>query len=213
MENKMMKFYSKSNGNIVLRAVPGHFATSHSHVNYYVDMTGLKSRRNEAAAVARAFAQRFNPDELIDTIVCMDGCEVIGAYLAEELENRAIPSINKHQTFYIITPEVNVNNQMIFRDNLLSAIAGKHILLLSASNTTGLTIGRSMECVEYYGGTVVGICSVFSAMQQIGGQTVEAIFTPEDIPGYQAYESFNCPFCKTKQKLDAIVNGYGYAKL
>lgn len=40
MENKVMKFYSKAGNNIILRAIPGHFATSHSHINYYVDMTG-----------------------------------------------------------------------------------------------------------------------------------------------------------------------------
>ena len=55
MENKVMKFYSKAGNNIILRAIPGHFATSHSHINYYVDMTGLKTRRSEACAVARAF--------------------------------------------------------------------------------------------------------------------------------------------------------------
>ncbi len=213
MEHKMMKFYSKSNSNIILRAVPGHFVTSHSHINYYVDMTGLKTRRSEAAAVAKAFAQRFDIHTVVDTIVCMDGCEVIGAYLAEELENKAIPSINKHQTIYIVTPEFNANNQMIFRDNMFPAIAGKHVLLLSASNTTGLTISRSMECVDYYGGEVAGICSVFSAIDKIGGMTVESIFTVDDVPGYQAYESYNCPFCKAKQRVEAMVNGYGYSKL
>ena len=55
MENKVMKFYSKAGNNIILRAIPGHFATSHSHINYYVDMTGLKTRRSEAAAVGKAF--------------------------------------------------------------------------------------------------------------------------------------------------------------
>ena len=59
MENKVMKFYSKAGNNIILRAIPGHFATSHSHINYYVDMTGLKTRRSEAAAVGKAFVQRL----------------------------------------------------------------------------------------------------------------------------------------------------------
>ena len=38
MESKVIKFYSKAGSNIVLRAIPGHFATSHSHINYYADM-------------------------------------------------------------------------------------------------------------------------------------------------------------------------------
>ena len=94
MENKVMKFYSKAGNNIILRAIPGHFATSHSHINYYVDMTGLKTRRSEAAAVGKAFVQRLPIETVVDTIVCLDGCEVIGAYMAEELEMGNFPSMN-----------------------------------------------------------------------------------------------------------------------
>ena len=125
MENKVMKFYSKAGNNIILRAIPGHFATSHSHINYYVDMTGLKTRRSEAAAVGKAFVQRLPIETVVDTIVCLDGCEVIGAYMAEELEMGNFPSMNMHNTVYVVTPEFNMNNQMIFRDNLVGAIQGK----------------------------------------------------------------------------------------
>ena len=213
MENKVMKFYSKAGNNIVLRAIPGHFATSHSHINYYVDMTGLKTRRNEAAEVAKAFVQRFPIDTVIDTIVCMDGSEVIGAYMAEELELGRFPNQNQHDTVYVVTPEFNINNQMIFRDNLIPAIRGKNVALLFSTSTTGLTISRSMECIDYYGGNIAQICCVFSAIDSINGRKVESIFSTADVPGYQAYEAFACPYCKNKQKLDAMVNGYGYSKL
>ena len=122
MENKVMKFYSKAGNNIILRAVPGHFATSHSHINYYVDMTGLKTRRSEAAAVGKAFVQGLPGETVVDTVCCLDGCEVIGAYVAEELERGNFPSMNMHNTVYVVTPEFNMNNQMIFRDNLVGAI-------------------------------------------------------------------------------------------
>lgn len=213
MEQKVMKFYSKAGNNIILRAIPGHFATSHSHINYYVDMTGLKTRRSEAAAVARAFVQRFPGHTVVDTIVCMDGTEVIGAYLAEELERGSFPSMNLHNTVYVVTPEFNINNQMIFRDNLKMAIKDKNVVLLLATSTTGLTISRSMECIDYYGGQIQQICSVFSAIDSINGRKVESIFTTEDVPGYQAYDAYACPHCKNKEKLDAMVNGYGYSKL
>lgn len=213
MENQAMKFYSRAGNNIALRAIPGHFATSHSHINYYVDITGLKTRRSEAADAARAFAQRFPIDAVVDTIVCMDGTEVIGAYLAEELENRHFRTMNEHNTIYVITPEFNINNQMIFRDNLIPAIRGKHVVLLLATATTGLTISRSMECIDYYGGSVQEICSVFSAIDNINGQRIDSLFTVSDIPGYQAYEAYACPFCRNKQKLDAMVNGHGYSRL
>lgn len=213
MESKVIKFYSKAGNNIILRAIPGHFATSHSHINYYVDMTGLKTRRSEAAAVAKAFVQRFPGHTVVDTIVCMDGTEVIGAYMAEELELGNFPSMNMHNTVYVVTPEFNINNQMIFRDNLKMAIKDKNVLLLLSTSTTGLTISRSMECIDYYGGHITQICSVFSAIDNINGMKVESIFNTQDVPGYQAYEAYACPHCRRKEKLDAMVNGYGYSKL
>lgn len=213
MENKVIKFYSRAGSNIILRAIPGHFVTSHSHINYYADMTGLKTRRSEAAAVGKALVQRLPGDTIVDTICCLDGCEVIGAYVAEELEKGNFPCMNLHQTVYVVTPELNMNNQMIFRDNLITAIQNKNIILLLATTTTGKTLRRSLECIEYYGGHVQEIFSVFSAVNSINGIKVNSVFDTSDLPGYQAYSPHNCPLCKAGQKLDAMVNGYGYSKL
>lgn len=71
-------------------------------------------------------------DKPIDTIVCLDGCEVIGAFLASELSRSGVLSTNAHKTIYVVTPEFNSNGQMIFRDNLKPEIYGKNVLLLLA---------------------------------------------------------------------------------
>lgn len=118
-----------------------------------------------------------------------------------------------HQTVYVVTPEFNMTNQMIFRDNLTTAIQGKNIILLLATTTTGMTLHRSLRCIEYYGGHVQAIFSVFSAVKSVSGLKIESMFDTSDLPGYQAYEVHNCPLCKNKQRLDAMVNGHGYSKL
>ena len=82
---EMVKIKSKSNPNVVLKAIPGHFVTPNSHVNYFLDMTTLKSRLSEASAAARELSKQIALDTIVDTIVCIDGCEIIGAFLAEEL--------------------------------------------------------------------------------------------------------------------------------
>ena len=46
-------------------------------------------------------------DKPIDTIVCLDGCEVIGAFLASELSRSGVLSTNAHKTIYVVTPEFN----------------------------------------------------------------------------------------------------------
>lgn len=213
MESRAIKFNAPMNNNIALKVIPGHFATNYSHINYYIDMTSLKTRQNEAAEVAKSLAHNFSNDVIIDTIVCMDGCEVIGGFLAMELSNAGILSMNAHKTIYIISPEYNSNGQMIFRENNQPAIVGKNILLLVASVTTGSTIGKCLECIQYYGGKIQGIAAIFSMLDKIDGVRIDTIFKEKDIPGYKNYNITECPFCKAKQKVEAIVNGYGYVKL
>ena len=48
MFENAIKIPSKINSKILLKVVPGHFATSHSHINYYMDMTRLKVGQREA---------------------------------------------------------------------------------------------------------------------------------------------------------------------
>ena len=208
-----IKINHKTKRNISMRVVPGHFVTSHSHINFYFDMTTMKIRRSEAQAVAQAIAEQYSYSTVVDTIVCMDGCEVIGAYLAEALENAGIMSMNSHKTIYVVTPEINAQNQLIFRDNIRSAIENKHVLLLLASATTGKTISSSLECIQYYGGTLAGISALFSAVSEVEGQEVHSIFNASDVPQYSTYVSHECPMCRDAQKIDALVNSFGYSEL
>ncbi|MDO5422516.1 MAG: orotate phosphoribosyltransferase [Eubacteriales bacterium] len=213
MESRTTKIYSETNGNVVLRVIKGHFATSHSHVNYFVDMTTLKSRQAEAKAAAEILARKYASTTYVDTIVCMDGCEVIGAYLAESLTKVGIMSLNMHNTIYVVTPEARNDGQLIFRDNMQFMIKGKHVILLTANATTGRTVSRALECIQYYDGKIEGISAIFSAVSSTENVEVNAIFGPKDISDYESYEASKCPQCKAKVKLDAIINSYGYSKL
>lgn len=213
MESRAIKIYAPMNNRIALKVIPGHFATNHSHVNFYLDMTTMKARQNEAVEVAKALMRQYVTTTIVDTIVCMDGCEVIGGFLAQELTNAGFLSMNAHKTIYIVTPEYNTNGQMTFRDNIQSAIKGKHVILLVASATTGKTIRRSIECIQYYGGKIEGISAIFSAVDKIEGFHVDALFHSKDLPEYKHYKINECPLCDSKEKIEAIVSGNGYTKL
>lgn len=213
MEGRMVKFYSKESNMVAIHAIPGHFATSHSHINYYIDITSLKTRVQEAKEVARVLYQKIGRLPFIDTIVCMDGTEVIGAFLAEEFEQGDFISTNRHETIYVVAPEINSNNQILFRDNIKPCIEGKHVVLLSATTTTGKTIRRSLEGICYYGGSVEAVASVFSTVDKVDGIAVEALFTQDDLPGYNAYTAHECPFCRKGERLEAVVNGFGYSQI
>lgn len=213
MENRTVKFYSKESNLLALHAIPGHFATSHSHINYYVDVTSIKTRVSEAREAAKVLYTHMPRASFVDTIVCMDGTEMIGAFLSLEIEKNGILSTNRHETIYVVAPEINNNNQMLFRDNNKGAIAGKHIVLLLATTTTGETIRRSLECIRYYGGIVVNVASIFSTVESVDGTVVESLFDGEDVVNYEAYAASECPFCKKGHQIEAMVNGFGYSKL
>ncbi len=213
MEERMIKFYSKQSNNLALHAIPGHFATSHSHINYYIDVTSIGTRIAEAKEAAKVFQSKIPMTKAVDTIVCMDKTEVIGAFLADELEKNGYRNYNQHDTTYVVSPEINANNQMLFRDNNKKAITGKHIILMLSTTSTGDTIRRCLECIQYYGGIVEAVCSVFSTVNDVDGYQIEYLFNQEDIPGYEAYPVHDCPFCKKGHRIEAMVNGYGYSKL
>ena len=52
METRYTKIHTAGT-NAALKVTPGHFATNHSHINYYLDMTTLKTRTSEAQDVAK----------------------------------------------------------------------------------------------------------------------------------------------------------------
>lgn len=213
MEGRTVKFYSRESNKLALHVIPGHFATSHSHINYYVDVTTIKTRASEAREAAKVLYSRLRKDRFIDTIVCMDGTEVIGGFLSEEIENGGLLTNNTHETIYIVSPEFNNNNQMLFRDNNKGAIRGKHVILLLATATTGETVRRALECIHYYGGIVEGVDIIFSTLREVGGFQVDRLFGTDDVPNYEAFSPHDCPFCKKGHRIEAMVNGFGYSKL
>lgn len=209
MNSRVIVTPSRKNKKITMDVIAGHFATNHSHINYFLDMTQLKSMHKMAKLVAKEFASKFVNDP-IEAIICTERTKMIGAFLADEL---SASGINQNVDIAVITPEFNSFNQMLLRDNVQSLIWNKHVLLLAASITTGITANSMIDAINYYGGLPAGIATIFSTEKQIGNVKLECIFDKDDIPGYETNATSNCPLCKKKIKLDALVNSYGYSKL
>lgn len=209
MEDRMQTIQSRRNSRISIGIIPGHYATNHSHVNFYVDMTAIKTSlkmaREAAAELANEFANTY-----VDTIICMEGTETLGAFLAESLTQSGI---NQQGDINLITPELNAVNQMIFRDNTQKKIWGKKVLLLISSASTGKSILRAIDCLQYYSGELVGVGAIFSAIEEVNGIEVKALFTDKDLPRYDNFVASECPMCSKGIKVDALINSFGYSKL
>ena len=208
-----LQHLERRRGNVPLRVAKGHFATNHSHINYYIDITFHKTRLSEAKASAYELVSHFVNDTPVDTIICLDGTAVLGAFVAEELAASGFRTINLHQTIYVLEPEMSSSSQMIFRDNIQPMIHGKHVLILMASVTTGFTAKRAIEAIGYYGGHVAGVASIYRAIDDILGYPVRSIYSVKDLPDYESYDYRDCPYCKKGRKLDALVNSFGFSAL
>ncbi|MBQ0111439.1 MAG: orotate phosphoribosyltransferase [Oscillospiraceae bacterium] len=206
------KVYSKRD-NIYINVTKGHFATGNCHTNYYIDTTWLKHRLSVAQRLANILVTEYKNSTVVDSILCIDGTEIVGTCIAQSLTSAEFTNMNAHQTIYILSPENTVGNQMIFRDNMIRMINGKHVLIVAANITTGQLVQSAINSVKYYGGPVAGISAVFSVLPSCDNIPIISAFGPDDIPDYASYPSHDCPICKSGQKVDAIVNSYGYSKL
>lgn len=213
MDNRLEDLRSTRNPKARIKVMKGHFATSNSHLDTYIDMSTVKTRHNNSRETAKELASEYSTNTFVNTIVCLDETEVIGTFLAEELADGSPISLSAGNNISVITPEFDTLGQIMFRDNKKRMIENQQVLILAASVTTGKTISRAIESVLYYGGTVCGVCAIFSAVDKIAGMEIKTIFTARDIPTYRAYEPGECPMCKEGKRVEAIVNSYGYSKL
>ena len=212
MAIRLVKMPTKKQ-DLFLRVAKGHFATSHSHINYFIDVTIQKTRLSEARAVAQELVSYYTHTTIVDTILCLDGTEVIGSCMASELTRDGYTNMNAHQTIYVVTPEHTTGSQLLFRENTAPMIKGKHVLVLAASVTTGYTVQGAVEAIRYYGGEPAGIAAIFATETECAGYPVRSIFDPNDLPDYRSYDAHNCPWCKEGKKIDALVNSFGYSSI
>ncbi len=210
--NLTTKYETKRN-NLFLRVSRGHFASASCHSNYYIDVVAQKSRISEARAVAEELRSYFYHTTIVDTILCLDGTEVIGACLANQLESNDFLNMNAHKSIYVVTPETTNGAQMLFRDNIVPMIEGKHVLVLAVSVASGKTVESAISAINYYGGQISGVCSIFSTTDTVGEYPVYSCFNPKDLVGFESYPSHDCPMCKAGMKIDALVNAHGFSKL
>lgn len=204
--------YSR-NKDVVLRYIPGHFITPHSHVNYYMDLSNMKARQREARATGEEMTEPYFVSTAVDTVLCLEDMEVVGAYFANKLTKAGVLSKNAHQTMYVVAPEYDTSGQVVFRENTQHMVKEKNVIILTATVTTGSALTKAIEAVHYFGGNIVGVSAIFSAASKVMGMPIHALYTTRDLPDYHSYPTDNCPLCEAKVRVDALCNGFGFSSL
>jgi orotate phosphoribosyltransferase len=214
MENEVFTVSLTKNPEININVVPGHFTTSHFHITHYIDLDNLKTNASLAREVASEMALPYLTSTLVDTIVCLERMEVVGAYMADELLKEGTSVINSGREIHVVTPIVNINKNLMFQNNMQELIYNRNIILLLSSISSGTTLDIALECLSYYGGKLVGISALFNASPQKRYEPeIYSLFTNEDIPDYHLFSTNECPMCKEGHKLDAIIVHDGYIKI
>ena len=157
-------------------------------------------------AVAKELVAAYQHNTIVDTVLCLDGTQVIGTCLANELTKDGFANMNAHQTIYVITPEYTTGSQIILRDNLAPMVKGKHVLILAASITTGYTVQAAIEAIQLLRRHCGRPERHLRHRHRVPGIPVTSIFDPSNLPDYASFDSRECPSCKAGQHIDALVN-------
>ncbi len=213
MEDNAFTISLPKNPLISMKVRPGHFTTNHFHISHYLDVNELKTNAIAAKDVARELSIPYLANVSVDTIVCMEGTDIIGAYMAEELLQEGISVVNSGKDIRILKPLSSVDGKLIFQSSMQQYIQNKDIILLVATISSGTTIRRAQECITYYGGVLAGISALFNAYTDKSDQEIYSMFTSNDIPEYYVYRPGDCMMCKNGQKLEAIINSEGYTNI
>ena len=193
---------SREANDLKLTAYHGHFATRHSHNSHYLDITRMKHECAMANIAAASLANHYVYEKEIDTVVCLDGSEVIGTFLARQLSQKNLFSLSSEKNICVVAPEHDSNGLLIFRDNLRPMVSEKNVLLLISTVNSGKTAARALECIEYYGGTTQGVAAVFSALKQVGDIPVISLFSPVSQSADFLFSKF-CQFLGDSCVIDA----------
>ncbi|NLV88853.1 MAG: phosphoribosyltransferase [Tissierellia bacterium] len=222
MESRAFTVSLSKNPVVKMDVIPGHFSTKHYHTTHYLGLSNLKTNVKVASDVAVEMALPYLASTLVDTIVCIEGTDVIGAYMARELMQEGTSVVNAGRDIHVLTPTVNINRKLVFQTNTQELIFNKNIILLVSLMARGVTVNSVLECLAYYGGKVVGISTLFNTLpesHEFGNRTlfknieVHSLFTDKDIPGYKISSPSECEDCKEGRGLDAIVLEDGYIKI
>lgn len=214
MDEKYFTLTSSKNHQVFIHAVPGHFIAGGNHLNYYIGTSDIKHHYRVSEEAAKMISEYYLMNGVdVDTILCLYDTETLGGYIAKELCSSNLMAPNPGDDIYVLAPEYDSMGNMFFRDNLKRMIEGRKVLIIISCITSGQTVKRAIECIDYYKGKTIGIAAAFSDVKDINGIFVNSIFGLDDVPNYVATSHANCEMCKRGQKIDAVTNGHGFSRL
>ena len=194
---------------LFLRVAKGHFATSHSHINYYIDVTTQKARLSEAKLSPRSW---WLP---ISTAPSWTPCSVWThaghRHLSgQRADQRRFANMNAHQTIYVITPSTPAAARSS------SATISPRWSRASTSSSCRPPSPPATPCRRPSRRSTTTAapwraCRPSSPLPTSVWASGHLHLRPSSLPDYASFDSRDCPMCKAGQHIDALVNSFGYS--
>ena len=140
MDERLVDLRSTKNPKARIKIMKGHFATSNSHINTYIDMSTVKVRHNNCRETAKVLADEYVHTTLVDTIVCLEETDTIGTFMAEQLADVSRHSLSHGNNISIVSPEYHQNGQIFWLQRDIAALP-----------TDGRPISQSTDLNRLYG--------------------------------------------------------------
>ena len=105
-EKTIYTITSDRNERVFIHAMPGHFVSSSSHLNFYIGTSDIKHNHDISVDAAMMLARYYHERGIeIDTVLCLYETQALGAYLAHELQRANMLNPNPDSTVYVLGPE------------------------------------------------------------------------------------------------------------
>lgn len=122
---------SERNERVFIHAMPGHFVSSSSHLNFYIGTSDIKHNHDVSVDAAMLLASYYHERGIeIDTVLCLYETQALGAYLAHELQRANMLNPNPDSTVYVLGPEYDASGNIILGIIFVSLLPAKGCLSL-----------------------------------------------------------------------------------
>ena len=102
-EKTIYTITSGRNEHVFIHAMPGHFVSSSSHLNFYIGTSDIKHNHDVSVDAAMMLASYYHERGIeVDTVLCLYETQALGAYLAHELQRANMLNPNPDSTVYVL---------------------------------------------------------------------------------------------------------------
>lgn len=178
----------KTGSGLFLALERGDTAQEEISMNFCISTRELRLSAKLAKEAARALAQPYHTGALVDLILCEEGCEAVGAFLAAELGGGSVLSLNRGSDIHIGTLRLS-EQETCTREEL--PLRGKSILLLTDLLMSPKRARRAADYILGSGAALSGVCALFGVPGEVEKRKIQCLFEASDLPGFYTWREEN----------------------